>query len=45
VAHQLAPNQQLNVNDHLEPPNGKTRLIMQGDGNLGLYRQDNGVAP
>jgi hypothetical protein len=44
MANQLTANQQLNVNDHLDPPNGTTRLIMQGDGNLVLYRQDDGVA-
>lgn len=40
----LTVGQKLNVNDHLDPPDGKTRLIMQGDGNLVLYRQDNGTA-
>jgi hypothetical protein len=40
----LTANQQLNVNDQLESANGSARLVMQGDGNLVLYRQDNGNA-
>jgi hypothetical protein len=40
----LQANQQLNVNDQLTPPNGKTHLIMQTDGNLVLYRNDNNQA-
>jgi hypothetical protein len=38
----LQANQQLNVNDQLVPQNGTTHLLMQGDGNLVLYRNDNG---
>jgi hypothetical protein len=41
---QLNANQQLNTNDHLDPANERTKLIMQSDGNLVLYRQDNGKA-
>ena len=44
MTNQLTANQQLNVNDHLEPSNNTTHLIMQGDGNLVLYRSDNGRA-
>ena len=44
MADRLTADQKLNVNDHLDPPNGTTRLIMQGDGNLVLYRQDNRTA-
>jgi hypothetical protein len=40
MANQLHANQQLNVNDHLDPANNKTHLIMQSDGNLVLYRSD-----
>jgi hypothetical protein len=40
----LTVNQQLNVNDQLESANGSATLVMQGDGNLVLYRQDNGNA-
>jgi hypothetical protein len=40
----LAPGQQLNINDRLLPPSGRTVLIMQSDGNLVLYRVDNGAA-
>ena len=40
----LMANQKLNVNDHLDPPNGTTRLVMQGDGNLVLYNNRNGKA-
>ena len=29
MADRLTANQKLNVNDHLDPPNGTTRLIMQ----------------
>jgi hypothetical protein len=41
---QLDPPQQLNVNDKLVSWDGTTTLIMQADGNLVLYREDNGVA-
>lgn len=40
----LLPGQQLNINDRLMPPTGRTVLIMQSDGNLVLYRTDNGSA-
>jgi hypothetical protein len=40
---QLNANQQLNVNDTLVPDNNTTTLIMQGDGNLVLYRNDGHV--
>jgi hypothetical protein len=40
---QLAANQGLNVNEQLLSPNGKTRLLMQSDGNLCLYRVDTGA--
>jgi hypothetical protein len=40
----LLPGQQLNINDRLMPPTGRTFLIMQSDGNLVLYRVDNGAA-
>src|SRR5215472_581328 len=40
----LLPGQQLSINDRLMPPTGRTALIMQGDGNLVLYRTDNGKA-
>lgn len=33
----LAPNQGLSLNSSIVSPNGKYRLIMQGDGNLVLY--------
>jgi hypothetical protein len=39
----LAAGQGLNTGDQLFSPNGKTRLIMQTDGNLCLYRMDNGA--
>jgi hypothetical protein len=39
---QLVAGQQLNVGDQLFSANGKTRLILQTDGNLCLYR-DNGA--
>src|SRR5436305_1711927 len=39
----LPANQPLRVNDQLRSSNGKTRLLMQADGNLVLYRTDNGV--
>jgi hypothetical protein len=44
MADRLMAKEQLNVNDHLDPPNGTTRLIMQGDGNLVLYNNRNGKA-
>jgi hypothetical protein len=34
----LQQNQQLNINDQLISNNGRVNLIMQGDGNLVLYR-------
>jgi hypothetical protein len=40
----LLPGQQLNINDRLMPPTGRTVLTMQSDGNLVLYRVDNGSA-
>jgi hypothetical protein len=40
----LDANQKLNINDTLIPDNNTTTLIMQGDGNLVLYRNDNKVA-
>ncbi len=36
--------QHLAVNDQLVSQNGKVRLVMQADGNLVLYRTDNGQA-
>jgi hypothetical protein len=36
----LQPNQQLNVGDRLVSSNGRVVLLMQGDGNLVLYRTD-----
>ncbi|GAC1346741.1 MAG: hypothetical protein NVSMB27_10850 [Ktedonobacteraceae bacterium] len=40
----LQPNQQLNVNDQLVSNNGLVNLVMQGDGNLVLYRTQFGQA-
>jgi hypothetical protein len=40
----LQPNQQLNVNDQLVSNNGLVNLVMQGDGNLVLYRAQFGRA-
>ena len=40
----LLANQQLNVNDQLFSHNGLVRLIMQGDGNLVLYRTVDDIA-
>jgi hypothetical protein len=34
----------MNVNDQLVSANGKVKLVMQGDGNLVLYRTDNNQA-
>jgi hypothetical protein len=42
MANQLHANQQLNVNDHLDASDKTSRLIMQNDGNLVLYRSDDG---
>ena len=42
MANQLHANQQLNVTDHLDASNNTSRLIMQDDGNLVLYRSDEG---
>lgn len=44
MTSQLNANQQLNTNDVLVPGNNTTKLIMQADGNLVLYRNDNSVA-
>ena len=41
---QLDANQQLNINDKLVAENNRTTLIMQGDGNLVLYRTFDSVA-
>jgi hypothetical protein len=41
----LQANQQLNVNDKITSNNGLFTLVMQGDGNLVLYRTDNRSAP
>ena len=40
----LAANQQLSIGDQLVASNGRTRLLMQSDGNLVLYRTDTGAA-
>jgi hypothetical protein len=40
----LNADELLNVNDKLTSNNGKVTLVMQDDGNLVLYRQDNGKA-
>ena len=39
----LVTNQSLGVNDSLAPADGKTRLTLQADGNLVLYRNDLGT--
>jgi hypothetical protein len=44
MANRLDANGVLNVYEELDAPNGKTRLVMQDDGNLVLYRTDTGVA-
>lgn len=44
AADRLGPGQQLNVNDRLTPPNARTYLILQPDGNLVLYRSYNEAA-
>lgn len=44
MPNQLLANQQLNINDHLDPSDNECHLIMQSDGNLVLYRNDNGRA-
>jgi hypothetical protein len=44
MSDRLLPGQQLNINDRLVSPNGKVTLVMQGDGNLVLYRTDTGFA-
>jgi hypothetical protein len=44
VSSSLNPGEQLGVNGLIKADNGKTHLIMQGDGNLVLYRDDNGAA-
>ncbi len=44
MSDRLQANQQLNVNQQLMAPNGKTHLVMQPDGNLVLYRNDTGAA-
>ena len=43
-AAKLDANQQLNINDKLVAENNRTTLIMQGDGNLVLYRTFDSVA-
>lgn len=40
----LLPYQQLNINDQLVSNHGRVRLVLQGDGNLVLYRTDDGRA-
>src|SRR5437764_2463740 len=40
----LTTDQRLNINDEIISTNGRLRLIMQGDGNLVLYRTDDGKA-
>jgi hypothetical protein len=40
----LDADQRLNINDQLISANGRAQLIMQGDGNLVLYRTDDGRA-
>lgn len=40
----LSADQRLNVNAKLGSNNGRVRLVMQGDGNLVLYRTDDGRA-
>src|SRR5262249_12537676 len=42
MSDRLEANQQLNIGDRITAPNGKTFLVQQGDGNLVLYRTDNG---
>jgi hypothetical protein len=44
MSNSLQENQQLNVNDQLISSNNKAHLIMQNDGNLVLYRNDNDEA-
>jgi len=39
----LAPNQGLGLNSSIVSPNGKYRLIMQGDGNLVLYSPNRAI--
>ncbi|MFH9070390.1 NBR1-Ig-like domain-containing protein [Streptomyces alboflavus] len=39
----LLASQRLDVGDELTSPNGRIRLVMQGDGNLVLHRTDDGV--
>ena len=41
MTDRLQVNGQLAVNQELVAPNGLTHLIMQGDGNLVLYRNNN----
>ncbi|RSM34834.1 hypothetical protein DMA12_46630 [Amycolatopsis balhimycina DSM 5908] len=38
----LTTDQRLNIDDEIVSGNGRVRLIMQGDGNLVLYRTDDG---
>jgi hypothetical protein len=42
LSGKLLSGQYLSANEQLVSPNGKTRLIMQYDGNLCMYRVDNG---
>jgi hypothetical protein len=44
MLNRLDADQRLNVNDELMSMNGRARLVMQGDGNLVLYRTDDGRA-
>lgn len=44
AASTLTANQWLNVNDSLTSTNGDFRLVMQGDGNLVLYRLSDSTA-
>jgi hypothetical protein len=44
MSDRLLPGQQLNVNDKLISNNGRVQLIMQADGNVVLYRTDDGLA-
>ena len=40
----LQHDEQLNVNDQLVSGNGRVKLVLQDDGNLVLYRTDDGRA-
>jgi hypothetical protein len=43
VFRKLLSGQYLGQNEQLVSPNGKTRLILQNDGNLRVYRIDTGA--